>query len=56
MYHGNHFMMYVEQITMLYTLNLSSAVSQLYLNRTRRKKEIRGKKSTCVFCGLPEGS
>ena len=31
-------MMYVSQITMLYTLNLYSAVGQLYLNKTGRKK------------------
>ena len=32
-------MMYVNQIIMLYTLNLYSAVCQLHLNKTRRKKE-----------------
>ena len=31
-------MMYVTQIIMLYTLSLYSAVCQLYLNKTRRKK------------------
>ena len=31
-------MMYVNQIIMLYILNLYSAVSQLYLNKTGRKK------------------
>ena len=31
-------MMYVSQIIMLYTLNLYSAVWQLYLNVTGRKK------------------
>ena len=31
-------MMYVNQIIMLYTLNLYSAVCQLYLNKTGRKK------------------
>ena len=36
-YCGNHFMMYVSQIVMLYTLNLHSAVYQLYLNTTERK-------------------
>ena len=30
-------MMYVSEITMLYTLNLYSAVCQLYLNKTGRK-------------------
>ena len=34
----NHFMMYISQIIMLYTLNLHSAVCQLYLNKTERKK------------------
>ena len=37
----NHFMMYVRQIIMLYTLNLSSAVCQLYLNKTGEKKKNR---------------
>ena len=38
--HDNHFMMYVSQIIMLYTLSLFSAVWQLYFNKTgRRKKE-----------------
>ena len=32
-------MMYVNQITMLYTLNLYSAVCQLYLNETGRGKK-----------------
>ena len=31
-------MMYGSQIVILYTLNLESAVCQLYLNKTRRKK------------------
>lgn len=32
---GNHFMVYISEIIMLYTLNLHcSAVCQLYLNRT----------------------
>ena len=30
-------MMYVTQIIMLYTLNLYSAVCQIYLNKTGRK-------------------
>ena len=38
-YCGNHFMVYVSQIIMLYTLNLYSAECQLYLNKTRRKKK-----------------
>ena len=37
----SHFMMFVNQITVLYTLNRYSAVCQLYLNKTRRQdKEI----------------
>ena len=32
--------MYVNQIIMLYTLNLYSAVHQLYLNKTLRKKRV----------------
>ena len=32
-------MMYVSQIIMLYTLNLCSAVCQLYLNKTGGKKK-----------------
>ena len=31
--------MYVNQIIMLYTLNLYSAVCQLYINKMERKKE-----------------
>ena len=34
-------MMYVNQIIILYTLSLSSAVSQLYPNKTGRKKIFR---------------
>ena len=32
-------MTYVSQITMLYTLNLYSAICQLYLNKTGSKKQ-----------------
>ena len=42
-------MMYVTQIIMLYTLNLYSAVCQLYLNKTRRqklKKEIKARRKS----------
>ena len=39
-YCGNNFMMYVSQSIMLCTLNLYSAVCQLYLNKTGRKKGI----------------
>ena len=37
-YHGNHFMMYVTQVVILYTLNLYSAVCQLYLSKTEKNK------------------
>ena len=39
-------MMYVNQITMLYTLNLYSAVCQLYLNKTgqKNKNNVKNKK------------
>ena len=39
MYCDNHFIIYVNQIIMLYTLNVYSAVSQLYLNKSGRKKK-----------------
>ena len=38
-YCGNHFMMYLSLIIMLYTLNLYSGVCQLHLNKTERKKK-----------------
>ena len=34
----NHFMRHVSQTIMLYTLNLTSAICQLYLNKTGRKE------------------
>ena len=34
----NHFMVYVSEIIMLYTLNLYSAVCQLHLNKNWKKK------------------
>ena len=39
-YCGNHFMMHVSQIIMLYTRNLHNAF-QLYLNKAGIKKERR---------------
>lgn len=36
----HHFMMYVSQIFILYTLNLHNAENQLYLNKTKKKKTI----------------
>ena len=36
----HHFMMYVSQIFILYTLNLHNAENQLYLNKTKKKTEI----------------
>ena len=38
----NHFMMYVSQIIMLYTLKLYSVVCNLCLNKTERKKRLFG--------------
>ena len=38
--HGDdHFTMYISQIIMFHTLNIYSAVCQLYLNKTERKKD-----------------
>ena len=37
MFCGSHFMMYLSQFIMLFTLNLYSAVCQLYLNKPGRK-------------------
>ena len=36
-YYGNQSMMYVSQMSMLYTLNLYSDVCQLFLNKTGGK-------------------
>ena len=36
---GHHFMMHVSHIITLYTLNLYSAICQLYLDKTGRKKK-----------------
>ena len=44
-------MMYVRQIIMLYTLNLQSAVCQLYLNKTGRNKKVGV--LVCFFVFLP---
>ena len=35
-YCGHHFLMYVSQITLLFTLNLYSTVCQLYLNKLEK--------------------
>ena len=51
-YCGHHFMMYVSQIIMLYTLNLYSVVFQLYLNKTGRKKRNRAIHVTYFFLKL----
>ena len=37
--YGNHCMLCVSQIIMLYNLNVYSAVCQLYLNETGKKKK-----------------
>ena len=43
-------MMYVSQIIMLHTLNLYSALSQLYLNTIRRKEnKLKNKCSKNLF-------
>ena len=39
-YHGNYFMMCIDKIIMLYTLNLYSAVCQLYVNKTGRERTL----------------
>ena len=39
-YCDSHFMMYVSQIFRLYSLNLYSAVCQLYRNKIGRKKSL----------------
>ena len=36
----HHFMMYVSQIIILYTLNLYNAENQLYLNKQRKKQKL----------------
>lgn len=38
-YCGNHFMMHVRQIIILYTLSWDSAACQLYLNKTGRGRK-----------------
>ena len=59
-YYGNHFMMYVSQIIMLATFNLHSAVCQLYLNKTGRKKNHIGDQRILRWymegCSLPEAA
>ena len=35
----NHIMMYVSQFIMVYLLNLYSAICQIFLNNTGRKKK-----------------
>ena len=36
-YCGNHFMMYISQIIVLYTLNLYSVICQLYQKNWKKK-------------------
>lgn len=38
-YCGKLFIIYASQITMLYTSNVYSAICQLYLNKTKRRKK-----------------
>ena len=40
-YCGNHFMMYINQIIMLFNLNLYSAVYKLYLNKIGRQNVLK---------------
>ena len=51
-YCDNHFMMYVSQIIMLYTLNLYSAVSQLYLSIKLEEKMVRKTLFRAVTIGV----
>ena len=59
-YCGHHFMMCISQIIMLYTLNLYSAVCQLYLNKIGRKKFEKNttqkglRKKMCIFLFLSD--
>ena len=39
-YHGNQFMIYVSHTIMVYILNLSTDVCQLFLNKTWKKKSL----------------
>ena len=48
----NHFMMYINQIIVLLTLNLYSAICQLYLNKAGRKNFFSLKTKTSLW-GLP---
>ena len=43
-YCDNNFMMYVSQIILLFILNFYSAVCQLHLNRTGRRKQTKKSK------------
>ena len=49
-------MMYVSQIIMLYTLNLYSAVRQLYINKTGRKNNKCYNKIRLKICSCIEGT
>ena len=46
---GQHFMMRVSRTITIYTLNLYSALCQLYLNKTRRKNKTKTNKKTQYF-------
>ena len=48
----NHFMIYVSQIIMLYTLNIHNAVHQLYLNKTGGKNWSENSKKMSGLCLL----
>ena len=44
-YYSNHFMMFASQITILYIINLYSAVCQLFHNLTGRETKKEEKES-----------
>ena len=46
-YYDNHYTIYVNQIIMLYTLNLFSDVCQLFLSKTGKKKRVGNNLSVC---------
>ena len=48
-YCDNHFVMYVNQIMVLYILNLHSATCQLYLNKTERKNIYSGRQTSLYW-------
>ena len=47
---GKHFMMYVSQIILLYTINIYSAICQLSLNETGRKTDKQTDRTQADWC------